>query len=162
MTDTPASEAQATPAAGQAEASPPVTAASQTETSQPVTAATAAAATTTATAAPAPATPTPVAGTPGGGESWLLAQRPEDYTLQLLATLDESLLRAYLDEHQFTEPVAYFGFRRDGKHWYAAVYGAYAGKSQAQQAVAALPPEVGKNPPWIRQFASIQKIIRKP
>ena len=71
-------------------------------------------------------------------------------------------MRAFLDKHQFAEPVAYFAFRRDGKYWYAAVHGAYAGKLQAQQAVAALPAGLGKNPPWIRQFAGIQKIIEKP
>jgi DamX protein len=58
--------------------------------------------------------------------------------------------------------VAYFAFQRDGKQWYAAVYGAYPGKSQAQNAVASLPPEVGKDPPWIRQFGGIQKLIKAP
>ncbi len=71
-------------------------------------------------------------------------------------------MRAYLDKHQFTEPVAYFAFQRDGKKWYAAVYGTYPEKSQAQRAVATLPPEVGKNPPWIRQFGGIQKLIKAP
>jgi len=144
MTDSPASNVQAS--------SRPAATASQTET-------TPAPATAAAVASTASASSVPPA---GDGESWLLAQRPEDYTLQLLATLDEDLMRAYLGKHKFAEPVAYFAFQRDGKRWYAAVYGAYAGKSQAQNAVANLPPEVGKNPPWIRQFSGIQKIIKTP
>ena len=150
MTDSPTSDVQAS--------TQPAAAASQTETpSAPAPApATAAAVASTASASNAPP---PAA---GNGESWLLAQRPEDYTLQLLATLDEDLMRAYLGKHKFAEPVAYFAFQRDGKRWYAAVYGAYTGKSQAQGAVAGLPPEVGKNPPWIRQFSGIQKIIKVP
>jgi septal ring-binding cell division protein DamX len=42
------------------------------------------------------------------------------------------------------------------------VYGAYAEKSQAQNAAATLPPEIGKNPPWIRQFGGIHKLIKAP
>ena len=103
-----------------------------------------------------------LAAAPSGGQSWLLSQNPGDYTLQLLATRDEDLMRTYLDEHQFTEPVAYFAFQRDGRQWYAAVYGAYPGKPQAQSAAATLPPDAGKNPPWIRQFGSIQKLIKTP
>lgn len=105
---------------------------------------------------------TVAAGASPGGESWVLAQNPEDYTLQLLATRSEDLMRTYLEEHHFNQPVAYFAFQREGKQWYAAVYGAYPGKSQAQRAVATLPPEVGKNTPWIRQFGGIQKLISAP
>ena len=63
---------------------------------------------------------------------------------------------------QLTGQAAYFAFQREGKQWYAAVYGAYPGKSQAQNAVATLPSGVGKNPPWIRQFGGIQKLIKAP
>ncbi len=156
MTDTPANQVRAS--------APEPAAASQagsTETAAPlaVAAATGAAAASAPSATTAPA----VAGTkPGGGKIWLLAQNPEDYTLQLLATNDEDLMRAYLDKHQFSGEVAYFAFQRDGKQWYAAVYGAYPEKSQAQNAVATLPPGVGKSPPWIRQFGGIQKLIKAP
>ena len=112
-----------------------------------------------------PSPSAPAAKAAAGGvhdRGWLLAQKPDDYTLQLLATNDEAQLRAFLDKHTFSEPVAYFAFQRDGKQWYAAVHGAYPGKAQAQNAVAALPPDVGKNPPWIRQFAGIQKLIETP
>jgi DamX protein len=112
--------------------------------------------------APAPSAAAAPGSVPGGGESWLMAQNPTDYTLQLLATNDEKLMRAYLDKHEFTEPVTYFAFQRDGKQWYAAVYGAYPEKPQAQSAAANLPPEVAKNPPWIRQFGGIQKLIKTP
>ncbi len=164
MTDTPASEVQAsTPEP----AVTSTTAASRTESTVTAAAAvaapaaTGAAATNTGSASAA----TPTTSTPAGGESgdsWLLAQNPQDYTLQLLATHDEDLMRAYLDKHQFTESVAYFAFQRDGKQWYAAVYGAYPGKSQAQNAVATLPPTVGKKLLWIRQFGGIQKLIKAP
>jgi len=160
MTDTPANQVQASAPEPAAASN---TAASQAESSE--TAALAVAAATGAAAANAPsATTAPaVAGTkPSGGKNWLLAQNPEDYTLQLLATHDEDLMRAYLDKHQLTGEVAYFAFQRDGKQWYAAVYGAYPGKSQAQNAAATLPPGVGKNPPWIRQFGGIQKLIKAP
>ena len=155
MTDTPANQVQASapePAtagqAGSAEIAAPAA----------VAAGGAAAASTpsAASAQSAPSTPT------GNGNTWLLAQNPDDFTLQLLATRDEDLMRAYLNKHQLTGQAAYFAFQRDGKQWYAAVYGAYPGKSQAQNAVATLPSGVGKNPPWIRQFGGIQKLIKAP
>jgi len=147
MTDTPVNQVR-TSAPEPAAASQVVSQAGSTETAAPA-----------AAAATAPA----VAGTTtGGGKTWLLAQNPEDYTLQLLATHDEDLMRAYLDKHQLTGQATYFAFQRDGKQWYAAVYGAYPGKSQAQNAVATLPPDVGKGPPWIRQFGGIQKLIKAP
>jgi len=71
-------------------------------------------------------------------------------------------MRAYLHKHQFAEPVAYFAFQRKGKQWYAAVYGSYLEKSEAQEAVATLPSSTGKNPPWIRQFRGIHKLIKAP
>ncbi len=155
MTDTPANAVQAT--APEAAASG-TSAASGTATSQTAAPATAAAA---GAAASNTGTTTQTAGGKSA-ESWLLAQNPRDYTLQLLATQSEDLMRAYLDKKQFAEPVVYFAFQRDGKQWYAAVYGAYPGKPQAQSAVATLPPGAGKNPPWVRQFGGIQKLIKAP
>jgi TPR repeat protein len=122
----------------------------------------------------APAAATPVRSTPPGApsgpsartpetvgpnESWILAQNPDDYTLQLLATSNEEKLLAYLKKHRFREPVAYFAFQRDGTRWYAAAHGAYPGKAQARDAAAALPPGVAKNPPWIRRFGEIHELI---
>jgi hypothetical protein len=157
MTDTPANqvpEKAPQPAAG-AQTDPAAAAA-------PAAVATTAAATSeAAVSTPTPA-PMPAASATRGGETWLLAQNPQDYTLQLLATQDEKLMFAYLDKHQFTQPVAYFSFQREGKQWYAAVHGAYSGKSQALDAAASLTPDTGKNPPWIRQFGSIQKLIKAP
>lgn len=162
MSDTPANKVQAgsaAPAAEPSAADAPTPAATASSSG-----AAPAAATTTASAAatPTPSAPAPAGGQQIAGESWLLAQSPTDYTLQLLATHDEKLMRAYLEKFQFTEPVAYFAFQRDGKQWYAAVYGAYAEKTQAQGAVATLPAGVGKNPPWIRQFGGIQKLMKSP
>ncbi len=162
MIDSPANEAQASTR----EPAPSSTVtASQTdsiETAAPaVAAATGAAATSPGSATAATLTAITLVGG-DSAENWLLSQDPQDYTLQLLATHDEDLIRTYLHKHQFTEPVVYFAFQRNGKQWYAAVYGSYLGKPEAQDAVASLPPDAGKNPPWIRQFAGIQKLIKTP
>lgn len=161
MTDTPAGEVAAStpqPSAASGEAAQPSAAAS----AAPAVAA-AAATGSAAAGTPPPSGSSASAPAPGqSGENWVLAQNPDDYTLQLLATHSEDLIRAYLGKHQFNEPVAYFAFQRDGKQWFAAVYGAYAGKAQAQNATATLPPDVGKNEPWIRQFGGIQKLIKAP
>ena len=164
MIDPPANEARANT---REPAPSSTTAASQTESTETAAPAVAAATVTgaAATSAGSATAATPTASTSAGGESgesWLLVQDPQDYTLQLLATHDEDLIRAYLNKHQFTETVVYFAFQRNGKQWYAAVYGSYLDKSEAQDAVATLPPSTGKNPPWIRQFGGIQKLIKAP
>ena len=156
MTDTPANQVQASSAAATTTTTESA-AAGQADSS--ASAAPAAAAAATASSASAPAT---VGGQQSGGDTWLMGQKSTDYTLQLMATHDEKLMQKYLGKYQFTEPVAYFAFQRDGKQWYAAVYGSYAEKSQAQNAVASLPAGVGKNPPWIRQFGGIHKLMKSP
>jgi len=160
MTDTPANQVQASSAAPTATTSESAAAGQADSSVSPApaaAAATAAAATASSASAPAPA-----GGQQSGGDTWLMAQKSTDYTLQLLATHDEKLMQEYLGKYQFTEPVAYFAFQRDGKQWYAAVYGSYAEKSQAQNAVANLPAGVGKTPPWIRQFGGIHKLMKSP
>ncbi len=161
MTDSPANQVQASAPEPAATSTIAASQAGSSATTAPAAAAAAAAG--AAASAPTAATaPAAASTTTGEGKTWLLAQNPDDYTLQLLATRDEDLMRAYLDKHRLTGQATYFAFQRDGKQWYAAVYGAYPGKSQAQNAVATLPPGVGKNPPWIRQFGGIQKLIKAP
>ena len=92
-------------------------------------------------------------------EAWLLAQNPDDYTLQLLATHSEDRLRAYLGKHRVTERMVCFGFLRDGEQWFAAVHGAYPSKARARSSIATLPPELGERPPWIRSFGGIQELV---
>jgi TPR repeat protein len=158
MTDSPANQVQASTPAPAADTPTP-----STGSAAPAVAAAATAGAAASTPPASPSSPSASAAADGAtSESWLLAQNPDDYTLQLLATHDENLMRTYLEKHRFTEPVAYFAFQRDGKQWYAAVYGAFSAKSQAQNAVATLPPEVGKNPPWIRQFGGIHRLIKTP
>jgi DamX protein len=166
MTDTPANQVQASSAAPTATEGATVSATDSAPGGQTGSsggaAPAAAAATTMAAAATAPSASTPAPGQQPGGDTWLMAQKATDYTLQLLATHDEKLMREYLGKYQFTEPVAYFAFQRDGKQWFAAVYGSYAEKSQAQNAIASLPGGASKNPPWIRQFGGIHKLIKSP
>lgn len=107
--------------------------------------------------------PSPIAPAAAGyGTSWLLAQNPNHYTIQLLANHSEDRLRAYLDAQRFSEPVAHFRFRRDGEQWYAAVHGSYPSASQAREALSTLPPETRKTPPWIRRFDGIHELIESP
>lgn len=161
MTETPASQVPATETAGGATASSAGGAEAVAATAVTGAAAAAPAVQTTPVAEPAPASATGPSSGPAR-EDWLRAQRPADYTLQLLATQSEDLMLKYLNRHKFNDTVAYFAFQRDGKQWYAAVYGAYPGKSQAQAAMATLPAGAKQNPPWIRQFSGIQQLIGAP
>lgn len=95
------------------------------------------------------------------GEDWILGQNPADYTIQVIATRQERSLLDALERYQLREPVAYFRFLRHGEPWYAAIYGAFPTRSQAQRSAQALPKGLRDNEPWIRQLGAVQALIRR-
>ena len=91
-------------------------------------------------------------------QDWLLAQRPQDYTLQIMGTPQESALRNTSKGLNLPGVLAYFHTQRKGQDWYGLVYGVYPSMQQAQQAAQTLPAGIGK--PWIRSIANIHQDIR--
>lgn len=115
-------------------------------------------------AAPAKATPAGgaarlVAPPPSAGARWLMRQDPRHFTLQLLAAQDEQAVRDYLAGHGLAERARYFGFRRQGEPWFAAVYGVYASRAQAEAAARSLAERI-KEFPWVRPLSDVHEAIR--
>ncbi|MGC1954739.1 MAG: SPOR domain-containing protein, partial [Gammaproteobacteria bacterium] len=81
------------------------------------------------------------------------------YTLQLLAAQDEQAVRDYLAGHGLAERARYFGFRRQGEPWFAAVYGVYASRAQAEAAARSLAERI-KEFPWVRPLSDVHEAIR--
>ena len=89
-------------------------------------------------------------------ESWIWSQDPSYFTLQLMGARDSDRIKAFLKQHSNLDGHAiYFHTRHDGRDWYALVYGVYADKQKAREAIKRLPPALQKASPWIRSFASI-------
>ena len=88
--------------------------------------------------------------------SWLMAQGPELFTIQVLGTENEALLRQQIKHGGLTSKVAYYKKSRDGIAWYSLLYGSYASRDAAVTASRSLPSSLRKNKPWIRKIGDIQ------
>ncbi len=94
------------------------------------------------------------------GESWLLAQNPNHYTIQLAGTTRGSWLQSFFAEKQLGEGVAYYTSKRKGQTWYTALYGDYPSYQAAKRAIRELEQKTGIKDLWIRKYKDVQKQIQ--
>lgn len=112
---------------------------------------------------PVAAAPAPAPAAPAGGvrrEDWLLAQAPGHYALQLMATPREKGVKDFIRARGLGDEAAYFRFSKGGEPWYAVVYGMYPSRAAADAVAGDMPGNLRGIKPWVRSFASIQKVIR--
>ncbi len=116
--------------------------------------------TTTSKSAPIPLA---TSGTdPAQYEAWLWSQNPSSYTLQLLGARQSDSIKKFLRKYSsLNGKTVYFHTRHDTRDWYTVVYGVYADRQQAQQAIKRLPKELQTASPWIRSFGSIHAELNR-
>ena len=90
-------------------------------------------------------------------EDWIRQQKPNFYTVQLVADPNEGNVKKYILRHNIQGLAAYFKSTNARRPWYKVIYGSYASPSQAKVAVRQLPPEVQKYSPWIRSFRTVHR-----
>ncbi len=93
------------------------------------------------------------------GVIWIESQPGSHFTLQLSASSNIENLQK-LSTQLKLQQYAIFRFKRDGKEIYALVSGSYADYQQAIQAGDALTRSGYQEQPWVRQFSTLQKLIR--
>jgi len=93
-------------------------------------------------------------------ESWLLAQNPSYYTIQLVGLQNEKSINKFVKKYKLFNQVAYYKTLYHKKDWYPLLYGVYPTRKEASSAMKKLPQELRKFSPWIRTFSSIQQIIK--
>ena len=93
-------------------------------------------------------------------ESWLLAQNPSHYTIQLVGLQNEKSIHKFVKKYKLFNQVAYYKTLYHKKDWYPLLYGVYPTRKEASSAMKKLPQEFRKFSPWIRSFSSIQQIIK--
>jgi len=93
-------------------------------------------------------------------ESWLLAQNPSHYTIQLIGLQNEKSIHKFVKKYKLFNKVAYYKTLYRKKDWYPLLYGVYHSRKEASSAMKKLPQEFRKLSPWIRSFSSIQQIIK--
>ncbi|MGB0867916.1 MAG: SPOR domain-containing protein, partial [Granulosicoccaceae bacterium] len=93
------------------------------------------------------------------GHQWIKRRDPKRFTAQMSAGWNERDLRLFATSNGMTNKTAIYRTERDGKGWFSLVHGDFASPAEAREAIAKLPEVWRKNEPWIRSFASVQKLI---
>ena len=93
-------------------------------------------------------------------QDWLLKQQSMHYTFQLMGSWEKEEVLEFIDKYALTEDVAMFESLRNGRVWYALVYGVYENKQAALAASGKWPAPLNTLPSWLRRFDSVQKQIR--
>jgi len=85
---------------------------------------------------------------------WVMDQRPQAYTLQIVAQEKLQKREAFIARFELENDVERFSTNKKGVRWYVAAVGIYDSRTEALEASRQLPEGVV---PWVRSFASIQK-----
>jgi len=91
---------------------------------------------------------------------WVLAQKSDYYTLQLLAGYNLSTINNFLKQYSLNnKKLAYYLSYNNGKRWHSLVYGIYPNRDTARLAIKTLPTELAIAKPWIRKLHFIKRDI---
>lgn len=85
-----------------------------------------------------------------------LIKQPQHYTIQLAAARDRAILQRTFSTVPLSQPVFYVETSVKGQYWWVALYGDYANRTLAAQALQKLPSLLQGQHPWIRQYQSLQ------
>ena len=94
-------------------------------------------------------------------KQWILQQSATDYTFQLMGSWDKQEVADFIDKYALVGDVAEFESMRNGRVWYALIYGVYDNKKAALNASSTWPAPMNTLPSWLRRFDSVQQQIKK-
>lgn len=94
-------------------------------------------------------------------QDWIMQQSATNYTFQLMGAWDEKEVLEFLDKYALTGDIAKFESMRNGRIWYALIYGVYDNKQAALDASNTWPAPMNTLPSWLRRFDSVQQQIKK-
>jgi len=107
-----------------------------------------------------PPEPIKAVSSPMHREDWIQEQQASNYTFQLMGSWEHSIVEEFIDKYALTGEVAEFESMRNGRVWYALIYGVYPDKKTALTASKNWPAPLNTLPSWLRRFGSVQKQIR--
>lgn len=93
--------------------------------------------------------------------AWVWSQDPNHFTVQLSAASSEQAIEADMRRISLPGEMTVVQTLRDGKPWYALVYGSFPSKEAARGTIDRLPQPLKQAGPWPRSFASLQDEIRR-
>ncbi|CEO40712.1 SPOR domain-containing protein [Photobacterium kishitanii] len=81
---------------------------------------------------------------------------PSHFTVQILALSEERNLRGYLQPITGDQPIWVNWKHALNRNWYAVIYGNYATREEAKQAIQTLPANVQAQGPFVLSFATVK------
>ena len=95
-------------------------------------------------------------------ESWILAQNPNHYTLQVIALSSREKVEDLVRGYDQLAPFAIYTALSNGRPLYILLQGNYAQLDAARSARDAFPPAIQKSDQlWIRQFGKVQEKVKE-
>ncbi|MDR9468839.1 AAA family ATPase [Marinospirillum sp.] len=88
-------------------------------------------------------------------EAWLMERDPQNFTLQLLASSEESTVQNFIQAQDDPDDFSYYQRDHAGSPW-VVVSGDYEDRAAAEAAREALPANLRNQQPWLRRFNGIQ------
>ena len=92
-------------------------------------------------------------------QQWLLEQPSGNYTLQLIAGDNEEKIKLFILDHDLYGRAVYFRSSKRKTPWFSVVYGSFSSVSETEQIINQLPPKLRTPKPWVRDFATIRKLM---
>jgi len=96
--------------------------------------------------------------TPKSGLAWFNQQPLDNYTIQLAASIEPRLIEAFKNQIKLESNYANTTSSRNGRQWYAVIFGSYSTVNEARQKISELPDEWKTWQPWIKTFSSVKHI----
>jgi len=95
-------------------------------------------------------------------DKWIMAQEPQEYTIQVMAANAKDAIDRFLKLNINTEnEFAYYKMYSNGSVWYKLIFGRYKTLEKARTACYNLSDELKTFGPWPRRFVSIHNDINK-
>jgi len=91
--------------------------------------------------------------------SFLLAQDPERFTMQLLTLSSLERAEAFVKRQDSSEEFAIYTINREGKQLFVITYGIFATRELAALAADNFTGELAEIKPWLRRLSGVQQAI---
>ncbi len=91
---------------------------------------------------------------------WIKKQPPMDYTMQLLASQNDTALIKYKQQNPALKNAKIASTLRKGKSWYVLIVGSFKTTTEAKRYLSKQPAPINKSKPWIRRFKPLQQTLK--
>lgn len=92
------------------------------------------------------------------GSAWYNQQPQDNYTIQLAASIEPRLIEAFKSQIKLESNFADTTSSRNGRQWYAVIFGSYPTVKEAKQKISEFPDSWKTWQPWIKKISSVKHV----